>query len=238
MQAMRVIRTVCTLLIPLYFFACAQQVQTLSFNGLVSPSESTSPQKRENNYFTLQKRWTRHAEVFDHFEGRLFTSATLMSSSFEQARTNHHQQKLGLSTSEKLNLLQKRLKQSANGYLFFVTLSSSDMPKLQRPSVQSKVNEVIKGREDEIKASLIIDGHPFPLDKVDQLTFKRAQAMHDDFSYITPVKTGYWLYFEVPASFRAKMLQQKSSAGAKHIFQLRFSSLSGTALLEWQLSFQ
>ena len=238
MPAKRVIKNACILTIILSFFACTQQIRTLSFSGSMSQSESISPQKLASNYFKLQNLWTRHTEVFDHFEGRLFTSATLMSSSFEQARTNHHQQKLGLSQSEKIELLHKRLKQTENGYLFFVTLSSSDMPKIQQPNVQRKVNEVIKGREDELKASLIIDGQPFPLTKVDQLTFKRAQALHDDFPYITPVKTGYWLYFEVSAPFRAKALQQKSSAGAKHVFQLRFSSLSATALLEWHLSFQ
>lgn len=239
MSAQRVIKKTCVLIIFFAFYACSkQQIPTLPFDSIASSSQSNDPQKLAEHYFKQQQTWTRHSEVFDHFEGRLFTSATLMSPAFEQARTDHHQKKLGLSTVEKKQLFQKRLKQSENGYLFFVTLSSSDMPKLQRPNVQEKVNEVIKGREDEIKASLIIDGSPFPLSKVDQLTFKRAQALHDDFPYVTPVKTGYWLYFEVSEAFKAKALRQTSSANSLHLFQLRFSSLSATALLEWNLSFQ
>lgn len=228
-----------TIIVCLLVSACTKHTTTiLSFNGSTPIVKAKSPKQIANQYFKLQKAWTRHTEVFDHFEGRLFTSATLMSPRFEEARTNHHQEKLGLSTIERSELLQKRIQQSKEGYLFFVTLSSSDMPKLQRPNIQRKVNEVIKGREDELKASLIIDGKPFPLSKVDQLSFKRAQALHDDFPYITPVKTGYWLYFEVPARYKADQLKQKASIETKHIFQLRFSSLSATALLEWHLSFQ
>ena len=239
MPAARIFEEIYTLLIIcLSFTACTHPTTILPFNSSPPLIKANSSQQIANQYFKLQKAWTRHTEVFDHFEGRLFTSATLMSPRFEEARTNHHQKKLGLSVTERSELLQKRVQQSKKGYLFFVTLSSSDMPKLQRPNIQRKINEVIKGREDELKASLIINGSPFPLSKVDQLTFKRTQALHDDFPYITPVKTGYWLYFKVPSDYRADRLKQKSSPDTKHIFQLRFSSLSATALLEWQLSFQ
>mgnify|MGYP000362625298 CR=1 FL=1 len=238
MDQKQIFYSVLIILVSLSFGACASQQQeplSFSFNQIQPPADS---HEHDFGYFNVQKKWTRHTEVFDHFEGRLFTSATLISPAFEQIRVKRHQKKLGLSVDESTQLLAKRLKQSQSGYLFFVTLSSSDAPKLQRPNIQKKVEEVIKGREDELKASLLIDGNIFSLSQIDQLSFKRGQALHNDFPYITPVKTGYWLYFEVPADFTATALAKKSESHTQHKFQLRFSSLSATALLEWDLSFQ
>ena len=87
---------------------------------------------------------------------------------------------------------------------------------------------MVDGAEDMFSAHLIIDGVATPPKQIDRLSFKRAQAIADDFPYISPVKTGYWIVFEVPERFRYHRLEATS-----HHFTLRFSGLSATASLKW-----
>lgn len=199
-------------------------------NGDQHLTEMLSPKVAKSNYFKMLKKWTRHKEVFNHFEGRLFVSSTLLTPEVEVARSKHHQHTLNLSNMELAKLVENKLVRSAQSYLFFVTLSSSDLPKLQKTNISKRPIEDVQGTEDELRVHLMIDNHQLSPTNIDMLSFKRAQSLIDDFPYISPVKTGYWIYFAVPEKLRYNELEKTT-----HKVTLRFSSIFATAMLEWDM---
>jgi hypothetical protein len=195
-----------------------------------SLTEMLSPEVARSNYLKMMKKWTRHQEVFNHFEGRLFVSSTLLTPEVEVARSKHHQHTLSLNHAEWATLVKNKLARSTQSYLFFVTLSSSDLPKLQKSNRLDLPIADVQGTEDELRVHLMIDNHRLSPTKIDMLSFKRAQSLIDDFPYISPVKTGYWIYFEAPEKLRYNALEKTT-----HKINLRFSSIPATALLEWDV---
>lgn len=175
------------------------------------------------------KDWTRTQEVFKFFEGRLFVTATMLAPECEAARTLKHYQDLSLSKEEALELLEERLNYLNNNYLVFVAVSTSDIPKIQGPRATLGLVGSKGKKEDEIAVRLIIDGKRFTPSIVDSVSFKRGQVLANDFPYMTPVKSGYWLHFKVPQEYSFhKLIDQP------HHLALRFSSLYGSTTLEWK----
>ena len=214
------------------FLGCAAKTGELTLKSNLDMSEIMSSgitaEIARERFDEIRERWTREVEIFDHFEGRLFVSATLITPELERARTLHHRFKLSLSETEYKKLLQNRLEQLQTKYRFFVSLSSSDLPKLRSSALTRSDLHAIDGSEDELNAHFMINQTPFSPTKIDRLNFNRAQAITDDFPFISPVKTGYWISFEVPERFCYSQLSSH-----KNLFALRFSGLSATATLEW-----
>ena len=228
-----------SLSVALYLCACTRVhevyvLETVSQVVQRTDVETDQPLDVLRANFDLERdQWTRTSEVFHHFEGRLFVTATMITPALELARTKYHQSALSLLPSEFNQLMKQRLDRLKSSYVFFITLSSSDLPKLQKPNLarDSLVGE--DGLEEDFQVHFLVNQRKITVNKIDQLSFKRAQNLKDDFPFISAVKTGYWISFN-----RTENLKDDNLKREIHSLILRFSNPSATAILPWRVKIQ
>jgi hypothetical protein len=100
-----------------------------------SPPQVTDPQA-EAQYHDVFDRWTRHAEIYDLLNTRMFVAATEQSPEFVKARVDRMSQFKGLSTGEAQALTATELGDASKSYEFFIGVHTPDrkVNDLDRPS--------------------------------------------------------------------------------------------------------
>ena len=83
----------------------------------------------EASYHQVFERWTRHAEVYDVLDTRMFVAATLESADFRRAKVERLALFQGLPTSARDAELARELALAEKGYEFFLGVHTPD-PKI------------------------------------------------------------------------------------------------------------
>ena len=208
-----------------------------SLGCAMTKSHTHSPwdQLKGESYAHALSTWTRSDEVFEDFEGRLFTTATWITPHFERARAQHHGDRLSL-TPQEVEQRQETLIQKASGsILFFVVVMTQD----------STLND-LRPRGAPLSAHLIYEGNVYAPEWITVLSTQEQAMMRFDFPHLSPISRGYWVSFSRPASWHKS---QKSDEGKsapppsgdaqaespypKRV-QFRLSSLPATIKLTWE----
>ena len=81
--------------------------------------------QKELAYHDTFDRWTRHAEMYDGFDTRMFMAATFESPEFVQARSQRMAEFLGLPAAEAQAQVARDLADASKGLEFFMGVSTS-----------------------------------------------------------------------------------------------------------------
>jgi hypothetical protein len=80
----------------------------------------------ESSYHQVFERWTRHDEVYDVLDTRMFVAATLESADFRRAKVERLALFQGLPNSARDAELSRELAQAEKGYAFFMGVHTPD----------------------------------------------------------------------------------------------------------------
>ncbi len=142
---------------------------------------------RSGDYEQHLEDWTRFAERYEAFEGRVFLRATCFSPAFAAAYARNEAKRYGYDRAERTAHVSKAVEGASKELRFFVAVVTQD------PNWND-----LHQRDGSLRPRLLVGGDALAPKSVKRLNLDELADARAFFPYADSLTRGYWLVFERP----------------------------------------